>query len=265
MKCKGLVCILIFAFCVTGIACGPRRIALPTDAGTPFPDFAAVHKQVSSSCAGVRTLRGVLNLRGRVGGERLSGNVHAGFERPAAMRLEGVPPFGQPIFMLAAQGGDAVLSLPRDQRVLRGQPPQAILEALVGVNLAPADLQAILTGCVVPNPMPTGGQQHGNGWASIDLQGGGKLYLRRASSQWELRAAQRDGWQLEYTMGQSQFPASVRLTSASQKVPVDLTTGISELETNVDLDPAAFRIEVPPGAKPLTLDELRQSGPLRAP
>jgi hypothetical protein len=153
------------------------------------------------------------------------------------MRLEGVPPFGQPVFMLATQGGDAVLLLPRDQRVLRGQPPQAILEALVGVNFAPADLLAILTG--------------------------GKLYLRR-TSQWQLRAAQRDGWQLEYTMGQSQFPASVRLTSESQKVPVDLTTGLSELETNVDLDPAAFRIDVPPDAKPLTLDELRESGPLRA-
>jgi hypothetical protein len=216
----------------------------------------------------VRTLRAVLNLRGRVSGQRLSGTVHAGFERPASMRLEGIPPFGQPVFLLAAQGGDAVLSLPRDERVLRGQPPQAILEALVGVDLAPADLLAILTGCVVPSSMPTGGRLHANGWASIDLQGGAKLYLRRAparaTSAWELRAAQRDGWQLEYTMGQTQFPASVRLMSDSQKVPVDLTTGISELEANVDLDPATFRIDVPPDATPLTLDELRESGPLRA-
>jgi hypothetical protein len=42
-----------------------------------------------------------------------------------------------------------------------------------------------------------------------------------------------------------------------------LTTGISQLEANVDLDAAAFRVDVPPDAKPLTLDELRQSGPLR--
>ena len=180
------------------------------------------------------------------------------------MRLEGIPPFGQPVFILAAQAGNAVLVLPRDQRVLRGQPPQSILEALVGVNLAPADLLAILTGCVVPGPMPTGGRLHANGWASVDLQGGAKLYLRRASAQWELRAAQRDGWQLEYTMGPSQFPASVRLTSDAQQVAVDLTTAISQLEANVDLDPAAFRADVPSEAKPLTLDELRDAGPLRA-
>ncbi len=180
------------------------------------------------------------------------------------MRLEGVPPFGQPVFILAAQSGTAVLLLPRDSRVLRGPQAEAILEALIGVNLAPADLLAILTGCIVPNPMPTGGRLHANGWASIDLQGGARLYLRRATAQWEVRAAQRDGWQLEYTTGQSRFPATVRLTSDSPKVPVDLTTGISDLEANVDLDPAAFRVEVPPDANPLTLDELRESGPLRA-
>ena len=264
MKCRSVVCILSLAFCSTAIACGPRRIALPTDAGTPFPDFAAVHKQVSAACAGVRTLTTRLSLRGRVGGQRLSGTVIAGFERPASMRLEGLAPIGQPVFHLAAQGGTGTLWLPRESRVLRGQPAEAILDALIGVNLAPADLQAILTGCVVPDPAPTGGRQHANGWASIDLQGGARLYLRR-TSQWELRAAHRDGWQLEYTIGQSRFPESVRLTSDSQTVPVDLTTGISDLEANVDLDAAAFRVDVAPDAKPLTLEYVLESGPLSTP
>jgi hypothetical protein len=256
-------CILPFAFCVTAIACGPRRVALPTDAGAPFPDFAAVHKQITSACSGVRTLTAQLSLRGRVAGQRLSGRVIAGFERPASMRLEGLAPIGQPVFILAAQGGTGTLLLPRESRVLRGQPAEAILDALIGVNLAPADLQAILTGCVMPNPMPTGGHQHANGWASIELQGGATLYLRRATSQWELRAAQRDGWQLEYTIAQSRFPDSVRLTSKSQNVAVDLTTAISDVEANVDLDASAFRVDLPPNADALTLDELRQSGPLR--
>ena len=114
-----------------------------------------------------------------MGEERLSGRVRAGFERPASMRLEGVAPLGQPVFILAAQAGKGVLLLPRDSRVVRDQPAEAILGALTGVDLAPGDLQAILTGCVVPAPMATGGRMHANGWASIDLQGGAKLYLRR--------------------------------------------------------------------------------------
>jgi hypothetical protein len=60
----------------------PRLITLPSDQGTPFPDFASVHAQISSACAGVRTLRGELGLSGNVGNERLRGTVVAGFERP---------------------------------------------------------------------------------------------------------------------------------------------------------------------------------------
>jgi outer membrane biogenesis lipoprotein LolB len=179
------------------------------------------------------------------------------------MRLEGLAPLGQPAFILAAQGGSGVLLMAREGRVLRDQPPQAILEALIGVNLAPGDLQAILSGCVAPDPKATGGRLHENGWASIDLQGGARLYLRR-TSQWEVRAARRDGWQIEYTSGQSRFPESVHLIADSQKIQVDLTAGLSQLEANVDLRPDAFRVDVPADARPLTLDELRESGPLRA-
>jgi outer membrane biogenesis lipoprotein LolB len=204
----------------------------------------------------------LLSLRGRVNEQRLSGRVRAGFERPASMRLEGVAPLGQPIFILAAQAGAGVLLQPRESRVLRGQPAEAILEALIGVNLSPGDLQAILTGCVVPDPMPAGGRMHANGWASVDLQGGARLFLRR-TGQWEVRAARRDGWQLEYTSGQSRFPETVRLVSESKTIQVDMTATLAQLEANVDLPAAAFRVDVPSDAKPMTLEELRESGPLR--
>ena len=43
---------------------------------------------------------------------------------------------------------------------------------------------------------------------------------------------------------------------------VDLTATLSQIETNKDLEDAAFTVNVPPGAEPITLDELRDSGPL---
>src|SRR6266513_369518 len=86
--------------------------------------------------------------------------------------------------------------------------------------LCPADLQAILTGCVVPMPQAIDARQHANGWASIDLLGGATLYLEpvrksaavgrtlsgspnpgapnSGSPHWQLRAARRAGWQIEY-------------------------------------------------------------------
>jgi len=45
---------------------------------------------------------------------------------------------------------------------------------------------------------------------------------------------------------------------------VDLTVGLSQIETNKDLEDAAFNVNVPSDAEAITLDELRESGPLGA-
>jgi outer membrane biogenesis lipoprotein LolB len=256
-------CLLPVAFCVTVLSgCSARRITLPTDSGSPFPDFASVHAQLSAACRGVRTLTAELSLAGRAGEERLRGRVHAGFVRPDAMRLEGVAPFGPPAFILSSRDRTATLLLPREPAVLRSQPPEQILGALVGVTLAPADVLAIITGCVVPSPMPTSGRLHEKGWASIAI-GEAEVFLQRTAN-WEIRAARRNGWQIEYAdwHGQ-QFPPSVRLISSAQSVNVDVTATITQVRANTDLDAAAFPIDVPPDARSLTLEQLREAGPLR--
>jgi len=265
---------------VFAAACAHPRINLPTDAGIPLPDFKTIHMQLAAACTGVRTLTAEIALAGRAGRQKLRGRVVAGFARPSSMRLEGVAPFGPPAFILAARGEDAVLLLPRDPRVLRGARPEDILGALIGVALGPADLQAILTGCVVPAPQAVDARQHGNGWASIDLFGGATLYLepvrgRPAAAQsisggralsgppnWQIRAAKRAGWQIEYPAWGGGFPQSVRLQSDQPALMVDLTATLSQIETNTDLEDAAFTVNVPPGAEPITLDQIEASGPL---
>jgi hypothetical protein len=202
-----------------------------------------------------------MGLRGRAGGRRLSGRLIAGFERPSSMRLEAVAPFGPPAFILATRGNEAVLWLPRDERVVKDQSAEAILGALTGVTLAPADLQAILTGCVVPESKAVGGRLHSNGWASIDLEGGATMYLRRMGT-WQVRAARRNGWEVEYPTWEGAFPHAIRLLSLGQSANVDMTATLAQIEVNVDVDPAAFAVDVPPSANPLSIDELRDAGPL---
>jgi outer membrane biogenesis lipoprotein LolB len=227
--------------------------------------------QLSMACTGLRTLTAEIGISGRAGRQKLRGRVVAGFARPASMRLEGVAPFGPPAFILVARGQNATLLLPRDEpRVLRGAPPEDILGAMTGMSLGPADLQAILTGCVVPAPQPTDARRHSNGWASIDLFGGTTLYLEPTGAArtlsgpraWQLRAAKREGWQIEYPSWSGDFPQTVRLQSTQPNVHVDLTATLSQIETNKDLEDAAFNVNVPPGAEPITLDELRDAGPL---
>jgi len=266
-------CILPFAFCIGLASCAslPKPIALPSDPGTPFSDFAAVHAQLSSACTGVRTLQMEIGLSGRAGNEPLRGRVLAGFERPSSMLLQGVAPFGAPVFILAARDGSATLLLTREDRIIRKAPPEAILGALTGVALDPADLLAVFTGCVVPGPRPTAGRLHAAGIASIEVesvdQGSQRrtatVYLRRNGSQWQLRAAKRDGWQIEYTPGTGSFPQSVRLISTNPDVVVGITAALSQIETNEVLDPKAFIVDEPKNVMPMTVDELRQAGPLR--
>jgi hypothetical protein len=261
--CRRPACVGAVAFCAAAVlsgACASRRIALPTDPGSPLNDYSEIHAQVSSGCRDVRTLTAEMGLRGRAAGRRISGRVVAGFERPSSMRLEGVAPFGPPGFILAARGDTAVLLLPRDERFVKGASPSDLLGALTGVSLAPADLQAIVTGCVVPSVQPTGGRLHSNGWASIDLEGSATLYLKREGT-WQVRAARRDGWTVEYPEWSGRFPATIRLRSDSGP-PIEMTATTNQLEANVDIDPAAFTVTVPPSATPLSIEELRAAGPL---
>ena len=216
----------------------------------------------------MRTFTAELSLAGKAGTERLRGRVVAGFEAPASMRLEGVAPFGAPAFILvtgpAVAEGRAVLVLPRDGRVLRDVNADDVLGALTGVSLGPADLHAILTGCVQAAPTAVSGRLYGGGWASIDLDGGASVFLRSVSNAWQVRAARLRGWQVEYGAWSGSFPRTVILR-AQAPVVVDLTAQVSQVESNVAIRPDAFIVEASPGAVPITLDDLRESGPLRQP
>ncbi len=249
---------------VLAAGCGSRLVTLPTDPGAPLPDFAEIHKSASASCSRVRTLTAELSLSGRAGGRAVRGRAIVGFERPASIRLEGVAPFGPPAFILAGGGADATLYLPRDDRVLRNARAEDILGALTGVALGPSDLMAVLTGCVSSMPVAASGRLHQNGWAAIDLVDGTTVYLARVGTAWQPRAAQRPGWQIGYPDWQGEFPATVRLQATDPSIRVDLSAGVSQLEANVAIDPAAFMVKVPDDTLSLTIDELRDAGPLRA-
>lgn len=255
--------LILSSLAAGAVGCGARVVSLPDDPGTPLPDFSDIYQQATRVCRGVRTFVGEIALAGRAGDERVRARVVAGFERPDAMRLEAVGPFGRAAMLLTAREGEAVLLLPRDNAVVRGARPEDILEAVTGVNLAPADILAVLTGCVVPVPEPVGGRLHANGWASIDVSGGGVVFLERSSGDWRALAARRDGWRIDYVEWAGLFPRVVRLQRQSATQSVDMTATLSQINSNTeDISPAAFTLVVPPDAQPISLDELRAAGPL---
>jgi hypothetical protein len=200
-----------------------------------------------------------LGLSGRAGSQRLRGRVDAGFAAPSEARLEGRAPFGRPVFILVARDdATATLVLPRDNRVLRAAAPAAIVEALAGVALTPAELRAALAGCGFGGD-PADGRAYGD-WLAIDTPGA-TTYLRRQDGRWRLLASTRGPLTIEYRDLAGGRPSTVRMRTASD-AHTDLTVRLSDVNVNVPLEPAVFQVDIPEGADALTLDELRRAGPL---
>ena len=240
-------------------ACAPKRIALPSGPGTPFPDAAAAYEEAVRQCRGARTMVATLGLSGRAGGMRLRGSVDAGFEAPDKVRLEMRAPMGRPVFILAAPGSDAVLYLPRDNQVLKSAPAAQIVEALVGLPLGGADLHALVSGCGFGAGDASNGRTFAGGWAAVTV-GDSTAYLRNEANAWRVVAAERTGLTVQYSAFASGRPSTLRLQAPSAKA--DLTARLSDVNINVPLAPAVFEVEIPASAEPITLEELRRAGPL---
>ncbi len=189
----------------------------------------------------------------------MRGRLLVGLSRPGRVRVEGLAPFGQPLFILAATARGATLWLPRERRVLRNPSAADILAALAGVAVEPDELLDLVTGCVAAG-QATGGRAYPVGWYALDFDGAATAFLRRAGSTWRVVAGQRRSWTVEYQAYDGRWPVRLRLRTAH----TDLFLRFTQVETNVPLGPEAFTVEVPEGAEPMTLEELRAAGPLGA-
>jgi hypothetical protein len=263
--------LLLIAATMSGAACGPRHITLPRGPGSPVADYAAIFASATARCRDVRSLEVELALSGHAGRQKLRGRVLAGFI-PGAFRLEAVSPFGSPAFILVADGSRGTLLLSRDRRVLDGAPPADILEALVGVALAPDDLRALLSGCVTPSAEPTGARAYGADWMAVALNnpsgpgGGGTVYLRRETTGgWRIAAGSFSGLDVEYGSLAAGVPAQVQIRSAATAArgDVSLTVGVNQVEVNGNRSRQELvALTIPTGMSPISLEELRESGPL---
>lgn len=240
-------------------ACTPPRPTLPSGSGTPFADAPAAYEDAVRECRDARTVLAELGLSGRAGDTRLRGRINAGIAAPASIRLEGIAPvFGRPIFILAGRDGRATLLLSRENRVVDDAPPEAIVEALTGVALTPAELLAAVAGCGLGAAAPSNGRAFGDDWVAVDA-GGGVTYLRRVDARWRVGGASRDGVTVVYGEFANGVPSAIHVRTGTV---ADITLRISQLEINSTIDAGAFEVDVPADAMPLTLEELRRSGPL---
>jgi hypothetical protein len=257
----GILILLLIALA----GCAPARLSLPTASGTPLADPASILTEALGHCAALRTLTAEIGLSGRAAGQRLRVRLIAGFAAPDRIRLEAVAPIGGPVFILVSEGRSTTLLLTRDERVLSDVPPSAILEALAGIRVEPATLRRLLAGCPAEDVDARDARAIGSEWVIAGTADHGTAYFRRRGGRWRLAAVRGASLDAELGPGSGEQPAYVRLLNAagSSGAPFDLTLRLSQVEVNVELPGEAFTVRVPATAAPITLDELRQSGPLR--
>jgi hypothetical protein len=250
---------------VATAACAPKAPVLPSGPGTPFSDYAAAYDQATASCRSVKTITASMGLSGKAGSTKLRGTIHAGFAAPAQARLEGVAPFGKPVFVLVADAGRGTLVLTRDDRVLRDAPPDQIVEALAGVALGPDALRTIVAGCGFADGPPTAGSAlhaYGNDWVVLtfpDSTG----YLVQRNGGWHLAAAARGPLAVHYGDDAGGRPQAINIRATKDgHLTADIHLGLSDVETNSTLDPRTFIADLPDHPVPMSLEDLRQAGPL---
>ena len=206
-------------------------------------------------------MRAVLAISGRAG-RRFRAQIDAGLATPGRVRLE-LPAPGKSIFVFVTANDRATLLLPREGRVLRDAPPAATLEALAGISIAPDELRTILAGCGAGVAPPTAGRAHGSEWIAIDA-GDTVHWLHQVGGAWQLAASIRGSLDVRYSDYAAGRPSTIRLRMLPREGQpnTDLTIRLSQVDINEPLEAAVFDVEIPAGATPLTLDELRRSGPL---
>jgi hypothetical protein len=252
-------------------SCGAPLMKLPSGPATPASDASAALIEATATCRTVNTITAEIAVSGSVGGRGLRARLVAGLASPASARLEAAAPFGQPVFIFVARGNDATLLLPRDGRVLEHGRPEAVLEAIAAVPLDAAALRVVLTGCTSA-PDLASARQIGDDWRVVP-DGPREVYLHREARgmPWRLvavvnREADATTWRGEYrgfgTAGAvNGLPQTVRLASVGAN-RFDLRLTLSQVAINETLDAAAFTVQIPAGTAPITLAELKNSGPL---
>lgn len=246
-------------------SCGAPLLKLPTGPFGPASDAAAALAQSIRACRAVTTITAEVGVRGSVAGRRLRARLLVGLAAPESARLEAPAPFGQPVFIFVARAEDATLLLPREGRVIEHGRPDGILEALTGIALGPSALRSTLTGCTGASDVAAA-RQAGDGWRVIP--GAREVYLRRErpADPWRVvavvnRQPASAEWRAEFRDFRNDLPQTIHLISSDRR-RFDLTLALSQVEINTALGPDVFRVTVPAGLKPTTVEELQRNGPL---
>jgi hypothetical protein len=261
-----LVCLTL---AVGVAACAPRMatVTLPAGPGRPLDPAVtrAAAEALAAPCRDLQALTADLRIAGRVDGDKVRGTLQVGVSADA-VRIEGVPPFGAPVFVLAGRAEAATLIFPRDGVYVDQAPVAALTDAIVGVSVSPSDLLWLLGGCGVDAGDPLGGVGFGGDWVRLDLPDGVRAWLASstAGAGPTLRVVETRAWRVDYdppSEGQA-LRGTLRRAEAGG---TQLTFVVDAPERLAALPAGALDVAIPRDARPVPVEHLRRQRALAEP
>lgn len=252
--------------------CAPKVgvVLPPASAGTPNAAVNGEADAARRACRGVTSFTAEVGVAGRLGREKVRGRLLVGFDSGGRARLEALAPFGQPVFVLVADGGRGTLLLPRERRVVRDVAADELFAAVAGIRADGDDLRWLLTGCLVGDGDPADGRRLEGGWSAVTLAGGrATAFLRQVQGAPRVvsgRVTPRgslDALHAGYDAYTADgLPRTIRLENPSSASPLTLQLTLRDVGVNEPIGAAAFAVDVPADAAPMSLAELQASSPL---
>jgi outer membrane biogenesis lipoprotein LolB len=246
-------------------ACGGTR-AFVRPAGPPssVSEAAAIWEAATNTCRTVESYAGALGLTGRIGVQRIRGLASAtldvAIDRENRLAME-ARVAGQVGFRLGGSESAAVLWLRDGNRVVKA-PAASLLGALVGAPFAPSRLREVLAGCPARVAPLVPAARYGR-VVQFGSDDAARVFIEPADGRWHVRAWGFDRWTVTYEQDDDAVPRRITVSSDPGVTPaVLLSLRVNHVERDVDVPPAAFTVVIPEGAREMTVDELREAGPL---
>ncbi len=244
-------------------ACATVAFVRPVDVATPAPAESDALARANATCDSRQSYSGSLGLTGKLGTRRIPGLASAVLyvvvTRDGQVGLE-AQVSSQRVFRLGGTAPRATLFLPADARVVVDRADE-IVDALIGVRLGPERLFGILGGCASAGVGP--GIVERVGEALRVRTSGATTFLLRTAGQWRPVAVDFDDLSVDYQEWKDGLPRRVLLRSRDRAGrPAALTLTVKSAELDAPIRVSAFQVNVPEGTLPMSIDELRSTGPL---
>jgi hypothetical protein len=228
-------------------------------------EHLAARRQALENLKGLARVR----LRGSIRDATLDDAVVVlqGFE---AIRLEGIGPVGQPLFLLIADAHRLEFYAPQEGRLLTGAASAENLLRLFGIALTPMTLQYVLMGDVPLATLPTAGAFTYRRRENLYLWQGQAPSQPQSYRIWfepydlhPVRFEMEDaGGQLVLQVWYEEFQRfngfmmPYRITLAQPTVGRRVVWQYKEAQLNAGVAPALFRMRVPVGTTRMAIEEL---------